>query len=193
MGPSICRLKLASSKILKYEKLSLPLRLMMVHWDRPTLFSCFPGCLIGISNLIYLTPKFLLLLLPSFILSSALLTQKMKPTTWLFYQPNPIQQPFSPPHTLDSSCCCYDPGPCPSIQIPAMASCLVPLLPLLLLTSYSLPSSQRLSLKLRCPAWWPLNISDDLVMETWLVPNEKWCTHKYKLSTVFQRLSAKKK
>lgn len=28
-GPSICRLKLAFSKILKYEKLSLSIRLMM--------------------------------------------------------------------------------------------------------------------------------------------------------------------
>lgn len=141
MGPSICRLKLVFSKILKYEKLSLPLRLMIVHRDRPAIFSTFPGCLIGFSNLIYLTPKSLLLLLPSFILSSTLLTQEMKPTIWLFYQPlsNPVDL-FSITHSrFISSRCCYDLGPHPSIQIPVMASCLVPFLPLLLLTRHSQP------------------------------------------------------
>lgn len=188
MGPSICRLKLVSSKILKYEKLSLPLRLMIVHRDRPALLSFFLGCLIGISNLICLTPKSLLLL-PRFILSSALLTQEMKLITWLFYQPlsNPVDL-CSTTHPRVISLLLW-PWACPSIQIPAMACCLVPLLPLLLLTSHSLPSSQRLPLKLCSPAWWPLNISDEnMVSSKWEV-----LAHKYQLSTVFQRLSAKKK
>ena len=55
-GPSICRLKLAFPKNLKYEKIPLPIRLMMDPWDRNMLFNCFPGCLIGILNLIYLNP-----------------------------------------------------------------------------------------------------------------------------------------
>lgn len=82
-GPSICRLKLAFSKILKYEKLSLPIRLMMDPWDRTTLFNCLPGCLIGISNLIYLNP---ISHSASASLSSllGLFTQKMEPTTLLF-------------------------------------------------------------------------------------------------------------
>lgn len=58
-GPSVCRLKLASSKPLQYERLLLPVRLMVDPWDRTTLFNCFSGCLISISNLIYLSPGFL--------------------------------------------------------------------------------------------------------------------------------------
>lgn len=110
MGPSICRLKLVSSKILKYEKLSLPLRLMMVHQDRPALFNCFPGCLIGISNLIYLTSP------PPFAQLHSLLSfaHPESETTNLVALPSPIQpsRPSSTIHPLDSSHCCCDPGPC---------------------------------------------------------------------------------
>lgn len=52
-GPNAGRLKPASWEILKYEKVPLPVRLMMDSWNGTTLFNGFSDCLIGIPNFIY--------------------------------------------------------------------------------------------------------------------------------------------